>query len=105
MAHPPAQPLMLLPDERLQLEEIAASLSLPHRRVRAARGLLLAADGVANTEIAERLGVSRSTVLEWRQHFPEDGVKGVGRVRPGRGRKPSISQETIERIVADTQAT
>ena len=105
MAHPPAEPLVLMAQERQQLEAIAGSPSNPHRMVREARGLLLAADGVANARIAERVGVSRSTVLGWRKQFAEDGVAGVGRVRPGRGRKPSIPAETIERIVQDTQHT
>jgi transposase len=105
MAHPPAEPLVLLLGERLALEEIASSPSLPHRMVREAKGLLLAADGVANTEIAQRLGVSRSTVLGWRGQFPDDGIKGVGKVRPGRGRKPVIAQGTIDQVVRDTQHT
>jgi hypothetical protein len=29
-------------------------------------------------------------VLGWRQQFVDDGVSGIGRVRPGRGRKPTI---------------
>jgi transposase len=102
MAHPPAQALDLLLEERLELEGIAASPSLPHRAVREAKGLLLAADGVANSVTAERLGVSRSTVLEWRQDFAEHGLRWVGKVRPGRGRKPTISQERIEAMVHDT---
>jgi transposase len=105
MAHPPAEPLVLLLEERMALEEWASSPSLPHRMVREAKGLLMAADGVANTEIAERLGVSRSTVLGWRRQFPDDGVDGVGKVRGGRGRKPSISHETIDQMVRDTQTT
>ena len=105
MAHPPAEPLTLLLEERLALEEMAASPSLAHRVVREAKGLLMAADGVANTAIAERLGVSRSTVLGWRSQFVDDGVEGVGRVRPGRGRKPSIPQDKIDRVVHDTQHT
>ena len=63
----------------------------------------MAADGVANTTIAERLGVSRSTVLGWRSQFAEDGVAGVGRVRPGRGRKPMIPPEKIDEIVELTR--
>ena len=105
MAHAPAEPLTLLLEERLTLEEIAGSAMLPHRAVREAKGLLMAADGVADTTIAERLGVSRSTVLGWRAQFAEDGVDGVGKVRPGRGRKPSIPKEKIDQVVHDTQHT
>jgi len=103
MAHPPAEPLMLLLEERAALEVIASSPSLPYRAVREARGLLMAADGVANMVIAERLGVSRSTVLGWRSQFVEDGVDGVGNVRPGRGRKPTIPRDKIDQVVHDTQ--
>ncbi len=105
MAHAPAEPMTLLLDERQALEERAGSAMLTHRVVREAQGLLMAADGVANTRIAERLGVSRSTVLSWRRQFAEDGVEGVGKVRPGRGRKPSIPAEKIDQVVHDTQHT
>ncbi|MDT0544670.1 MULTISPECIES: helix-turn-helix domain-containing protein [Streptomyces] len=40
--------------------------SAPSGLVQRARILLLAADGAPNTEIAERLGSSRPTVLKWR---------------------------------------
>src|SRR6516164_2425540 len=105
MAHPAADALELLSEERAVLEEIASSPSLSYRAVRESRGLLLAADGVANSVIADRLGVSRSTVLEWRQHFVEHGVEWVGRVRPGRGRKTVIPQARIEAMVHDTLHT
>jgi transposase len=105
MAHPPAEALTLLLEERVALEAIASSPSLPHRAVREAKGLLLAADGVANSVIAECLGVSRSTVIGWRAHFDVDGVAGVGKVRPGRGRKPTIPQDKIDHVVHDTQHT
>src|SRR5947209_4374192 len=105
MAHPVAEPLTLLLEERVALEAIATSPSLPHRAVREAKGLLLAADGVANAVIADSLGVSRSTVIAWRAHFDTDGVEGVGKVRPGRGRKPTIPQDRVEQVVRDTQQT
>ena len=105
MARPPAEALSLLLEERRALEEIAASPSKPHAMVRQAQGLLMAADGMANTAIADRLGVSRSTVLGWRSRFVEDGVEGVGTVRPGRGRKPTVPAEKIDEIVRATQET
>src|ERR1035437_2441234 len=101
MARPPAPPLHLTKKERAELEDIAGSVSLPHRAVREAKGLLLAGDGMANTSIAEALGVSRSTVLQWRNHFETDGVGGVGEVHEGRGRKPVISQDQIDQMIND----
>jgi DNA-binding NarL/FixJ family response regulator len=38
--------------------------------------VLLAADGVCNTEIAERVGVSRPTVTSWRRRYELSGIEG-----------------------------
>ena len=103
MAQAPAPALKLSKKERDQLERIARSSSQPHRAVREARGLLLAAKGASNTQIAQEVGVNRSSVIEWRDHFERDGVKWVGRVHVGRGPKPRISDETIEQMIHDTQ--
>jgi transposase len=102
--HPrcPEQPVVM---GRLAKEKIARSTSRPHREVRHAKALVMAADGVANTEIAGRLGVGRGTVLAWRARFETDGIERIGKVAKGRGRKPSIAQETIEAIVHDTLHT
>jgi transposase len=105
MAQPPAPALALSPEDREMLESIAAMPSLPHRMVREAKGLLMAAEGIANEQAAKALGVSRSTVLGWRRQFATDGVKGVGKVRKGRGRKPTIAQEKVAQIVHDTLHT
>jgi DNA-binding XRE family transcriptional regulator len=73
--------------------------------VREAKGLVMAGEGVANSSIAEALGVSRSTVLQWRSHFETDGVEWVGEVHEGRGRKPVITQEQIDQMISDTLHT
>jgi len=39
--------------------------------------VLLAADGVSNTEIAERVGVARQTVISWRERYATSGVAGL----------------------------
>jgi hypothetical protein len=39
--------------------------------------VLLAADGVSNTEIADRVGVSRPTVIGWRDRYASSGVGGL----------------------------
>jgi transposase-like protein len=99
-------PVMELTDaERTALEALARSTSLPHRVVVQAKGVLLAADGVANNEIARRLDVTPNAVRRWRSKFATEGIAGVGRIRPGRGRKPELAPELIEAIVHDTLHT
>ncbi len=100
-----AEALDVSGEQRVVLERWARSTSEPHRRVMQARGLLLAAEGVANEEIARRCGTTPDAVRRWRARFVEAGVDGVGVIAPGRGRKPEISAATIEAIVNDTLHT
>ncbi len=88
--------------QREVLETLSSRSSAAHREVVAARALLLAADGLANTAIGTRLGVSASSVAAWRTRFVEEGLAGLGVVRAGRGRKPSISDEQVADIVRTT---
>ncbi len=100
-----AAPLSVSSKDREVLESMARSTTAAHRQVVQARGLLLAADGVANEEIARQCDTTPDTVRRWRTKFMEDGMAGVGRIRPGRGRKPEIPQELVESIVHDTLHT
>jgi hypothetical protein len=73
-------PAMPVTDEqRAQLERMAGNSTLPHRVVIQARGLIAAAEGVANEEIARRCGVTSDTARSWRSRFAEQGVPGVGK--------------------------
>jgi transposase len=94
--------LLITDEQRTDLEAIASSPSLPHRAVRQARGLLAAADGVANEEVGRRCGVSANTVRAWRQGFARRGVAGVGVVAEGRGRKPWLAEGTVAEVVRVT---
>ena len=49
---------------------------------RTIRIVLLAVDGVSNTEIAARVGATRQTVVTWRQRYVQGGGGGAGRCRP-----------------------
>jgi len=64
--------------------------------------VFLAADGQPNSAIAASVGVSATTVKSWRERFVAEGLKGLGGVRAGRGRKPRISQQTVAAIVHAT---
>ena len=84
------------------LEKLAGSQTATHRDVTHAKALLLAADGVANTAIAWELGVSASSVTSWRARFEEEGLKKFGKVKSGRGRKPTIPDDKVAAIVEAT---
>jgi transposase len=70
--------------------------------VQKATALLMASDGFATTRIASEIGVSPATVTRWRERFEQEGLKASVKVRPGRGRKPSISPEKVQAIVHAT---
>ncbi|MHB1886423.1 MAG: helix-turn-helix domain-containing protein, partial [Acidimicrobiales bacterium] len=71
---PATAPLTVSDGQREVLERLAKSRTAPHREVTRAKALLLAGDGLANTAIAARLGVSPSSVVSWRARFAEDGL-------------------------------
>jgi transposase len=89
--------------QRAILEKLAKSHVTPHREVARVKALLLAHEGVANTAIATQLQVSPASVVAWRNRFVEEGVAKIGRIRAGRGRKPTIPAEKIDEIVRLTQ--
>ncbi len=97
-----APPLPISVEDRDALEVMARSTVLPHRQVVQAKGLLLAADGVANEEIARRCSTTSDTVRRWRKRFVEKGVAGVGKIAAGRGRKSWLPEGTVAAVVADT---
>ena len=98
----PTAPMPIADSQREVLQTLARSRTAPHRQVQRARVVLLAADGVANTKIAASVGVSPATVKSWRERFEQEGLKDLGVVRPGRGRKPQISEQKVAEIVRAT---
>ena len=74
--------------DRAVLEERAGSRSVSHAAVVRARIVLLAADGLQNIEIADRVGVCVDVASRWRKRFCEEGVAGLAdRARSGRPRR------------------
>ena len=98
----PSPPLPITDSQSEVLRALARSQTAAHREVQRARVLLLAAEGEANTRIAQQVGVSATTVKGWRERFEGEGLKGLGGVRAGRGRKPQISDEKVAEIVRAT---
>ena len=101
----PAPALAISDGQRDVLEVLSASRTAPHRQVQRARVLLMASEGMSNTLIAKRAGITPVTVRSWRARFESEGLSKFGRVAAGRGRKPQIPQEEIDRIVDLTRNT
>lgn len=100
----PKQPLEISAEEREQLQTIANSRSLPHGLVIRAQLVLMAADGMSNAAIAEKLALSRPSVGLWRRRYIEQGLRGLhDELRPGRPR--SISDEKVALVVRQTLQT
>jgi putative transposase len=93
--------VVLKPGEDQQLEALVNSRSLPHALANRARIVLLAAQGVQNLDIAQKVGLNRNDVGKWRKRFLQEGVGGLYEgMRPGRPR--SIGDERIARLVTRT---
>jgi transposase len=92
--------LELRDGDRARLEALTRASTVPAGLATRARIVLLAADGVANTDIADRTGTSRPTVLKWRGRYCESGVDGLDDdPRPGRA---AVIDEVA--VIAETLA-
>jgi transposase len=81
-------PLVVSEADRATLESWLRSPSLKSGLARRAGIVLLAAEALSNTEIAERVGVSRPTVLLWRGRYATGGVGALDDLeRSGRPRQ------------------
>jgi winged helix-turn helix protein len=76
-------------EQRVALESLARSYTLPYWQVVRAQMVLLAAQGLRNDEIAARLSCRREVVSQWRKRFYEQGLAGL-EDRPRRGRPPTF---------------
>jgi transposase len=81
------------------LEERACSRRAPHAEVVRARIVLLAAQRMANVDIARRVGVCVDVVSKWRKRFCLQGLAGL-KDRPRSGRPPQFGSEVVAGIKA-----
>ena len=90
--------------ERGELERRARRRKTSRGDALRAEIVLLAADGMTNVAVAERLGASRLTVATWRKRFAAHRLDGLAdEARPGAPRK--IGDEKITEVVAATLET
>jgi len=87
MANRPAPALVLRLGDREELERWTRSSTVPASAAKRARIVLLAADGTANTRIAELVDATVTTVLSWRKRYQAKGLEGLSDAqRSGRPR-------------------
>jgi DNA-binding NarL/FixJ family response regulator len=89
-------------EQRRELAKLAASTTSPRRVSVQARALLMAADGVANEQIARSCAVDSDTVRRWRARFTRGGPDGVGVIAKGRGRT-SLSADMVTEVLRVTR--
>ena len=89
-----AMPLGLREGDRERLMSLIRSSAVRAGLAQRARIVLLAADGVSHTEIAELAGVSRPTVISWRQRYERSGLRGL-EDQPRSGRPRQIDHDRI----------
>ena len=85
-----AATIVLSPEERSMLTRLARSNTTSVRLARRAQIVLFAAEGMDNTQIAERLRTGRVQVGRWRERYARRGMVGIERDLPRGGRKPTV---------------
>jgi transposase len=93
--------ITIAPDERAVLEELVRAQTTPAGLSRRARAVLLMADGLAGTVIAERTGYTPVQISRLRARYAAEGVLGLGE-RPRSGRPPQLTAAKRARILALT---
>jgi biotin operon repressor len=89
--------IRLTPAERQTLQAWQRATTISAGRARRGRMILLLADGLAISDIAATVGISRRFVYKWAQRFLEQGLEGLAD-KPSRGYRrvspsPALAEE------------
>jgi transposase len=97
----PAAVVVLTDDERETLERWARRPKSAQALALRCRIVLAAAQGLTNTAIAERLGITRTTAAKWRTRFVASRLDGLwDEPRPGAPR--TVTDDDVERVIVKT---
>jgi transposase len=88
------------PRDRAELERWLRSPSMPAGLVMRAKIVLAAAEGARTGEIVQRVGVSKPTVIAWRNRYLAEGIGGLDD-RPKAGRPRQIDDVAIVQATLD----
>jgi transposase-like protein len=90
----PSSALHVSDEDRTTLESWSRSSTVSAGRAERARIVLSVAGGAGTSATARRLGVSRPTVIKWRDRFAADGIAGL-EDEPRSGRPKTIDDAAI----------
>ncbi|HTE69436.1 MAG TPA: helix-turn-helix domain-containing protein, partial [Actinomycetes bacterium] len=93
--------------ERRLLKRLVRTPTAQYRQVLRAKIVLAAAAGLANVQIARRLGITVNTVRKWRKRYTAEGLAGLtDRKRCGRPRVyPAVVVAQAKAIACELPAT
>jgi len=94
--------IALTEEQARELGRLAKSKLVEVRIAERARIVLLAAEGLENIEIGERLGIDRRTAGRWRDRYAEKGLDGIVKDLPRGGRKPTARDKLAAEIIRKT---
>jgi len=89
-------------EQRAELQRLIRRRTTPMRVVERCRIVLLAGEGMQDLQIARQLEVAPRMAARWRARFLQLGVAGLLQDAPRPGRTPTISAETVARVVSKT---
>jgi transposase len=87
-------------DDLTLLRRWVKAPTTPQRVVRRSRIVLLAIDGRHEADIAEAVGVTRSTVRLWITRYHQLGAQGLLHDAPGRGRHALLDPAVVRQQLA-----
>lgn len=90
----PSSALVISSEDRVTLESWTRSSTVSAGYVERARIVLAVADGVGTSGAARQIGVSRPTVIKWRDRFAALGIDGLAD-EPRSGRPKSVDDAAI----------
>lgn len=94
----PILQIQLNDTDRRELERRSKGATTAKRDCLRARIILARAQGLKQQEVAAQLGVSQVIVSKWTRRFMDCGMGGLADAA-GRGRKPSIPEQKIRKVI------
>lgn len=97
-----SQPLPLSAGQRAELQGYLRKHNLPAGVAQRMRIILRLADGATYREVCEALATTAPTISLWKKRYQEEGLIGLGTVRPGQPPQ-KLTPQLRAKILAKTQ--